>query len=108
LAPDTFGVLCQSESTRGKKAIAVASVIAPGFETATLESAVGSRMGTNHSSRVFLRALSRRERFALRASLWFLMDSPFGAYCCSRKQFCSFSCSFRKTTSSLPLKDAVL
>src|ERR1700758_257689 len=81
-----------------KKVVAVASVIAPGLETTTLETSVLSRTGTNRSGRVFPRVLSRREPLGSRTSLWFRMDSPFGAYCCARKQLSSFKCLFRMTS----------
>jgi len=80
-----------------KKVVTIDAVVFACAQAATLESGGRSHTGTGRCARVFPRVLSRREPLAFRASLWFRTDSPCDAYCCARKQCCSFKCSFRMT-----------
>jgi len=83
-----------------KKVVAVAAVVFARAQATTLETCAPSHTDTGHCAQVSPRVLFLREPLASRALLWFLMDSPSGAYCCARKQCRSLMCSSRMTTSN--------
>ena len=76
-----------------KKVVAIAAVVSARALTTAFETSAGSHTDKNHSVRVFPRVLFLHGRLAIRASLWFRMGSPSGAYCCARKHGSSLKCS---------------
>jgi len=87
-----------------KKVVAVAAVIFACAQATTLETGARSHTDTCPCAQVSPRVLCLRGLLVSRASLWFRMDSPCGAYCCARKQCCSLKGSFRMTVSRVSLK----
>jgi hypothetical protein len=80
-----------------KKVIAVAAVVFARAQTTTFEICARNHTDTGHCARAFREVPFLRERLGALASLWFLMDTLSGAYCCARKQYCSSNFLFRIT-----------
>jgi hypothetical protein len=78
-----------------KKVFSVGAVITVSTRAASLESAAQSHMGTNLSFPVSPPVPFPREQPGVRVLRWFRRGSPFGAYCCARKQGPSLKDLFR-------------